>query len=204
MTEPAHRNATSGNAADNGASPSHVEGSDSDHRDEPRAARSAMSSRISDSERAEAVGALEAEFGELFSRVRRLYLDGAERVAPGLSPGAYKLLGMITWRAPVTPSDLAERTLSDRSQVSRAIRELENHGLVQREPDPHDRRSFLLTTTDEGVRRIKHSREVDAERMIRALDDWSLSDIRQLTHMLGALAQVIAAAPEPPAGPDTP
>ncbi|MBW1638963.1 MULTISPECIES: MarR family winged helix-turn-helix transcriptional regulator [Microbacterium] len=140
-------------------------------------------------ERTEALHALEAEFGELFSRVRRLYLAGAERVAPGLSPGAYKMFSLIARRGEMTASELAERTLSDKSLVSRMVRELEGQGLIRRIPDPRDKRSSLLSATPEGLDRLTAARRHDDERLVRALEDWELADIRQLTRLLRALSQ---------------
>lgn len=152
-------------------------------------------------ERADAVTALEAEFAELFARVRRTYLDGAERIAPGLSPGAYKLFGVIARRGPVTPSDLAERTLSDRSQVSRLVRELESHELIERTPDPRDGRSFLLSATAHGADRLHEARRRDATRTMQALSQWKIDDIHQLTHLLGALSQAMSPDDEKTAPP---
>lgn len=140
-------------------------------------------------DRAAALRELESEFGELFSRVRRLYLAGAQRLSPGLSPGAFKLFSVIARRGEVTASDLVERTLSDKSQVSRIVRELEDHGLVQRTPDPRDGRSSLLSPTADGLARLLVVREHADERLIGSLEQWDIADIRQLTSLLHALSQ---------------
>jgi len=140
-------------------------------------------------DRAAALRELESEFGELFSLVRRLYLAGAQRLSPGLSPGAFKLFSVIARRGEVTASDLVERTLSDKSQVSRIVRELEDHGLVQRTPDPRDGRSSLLSPTADGLARLLVVREHSDERLIGSLEQWDIADIRQLTSLLHALSQ---------------
>lgn len=156
------------------------------------------------SERAEALAALESEFTDLFARVRRSYLDGAERIASGLSPSAYKLFGIIARRGPLTPSDLAERTLSDRSQVSRLIRELEDHQLIQRTPDPRDGRSFSLSATENGLNRLLEARRLEANRSIRALSDWEIDDINQLARLLNALTEAMEPGSEPDPSPQNP
>lgn len=145
-------------------------------------------------ERAAALHALEAEFGELFSRVRRLYVANAERVAPGLSPGAYRLLALIVRCEQATASALAERTLSDKSLVSRLLRELEQHGLIHRTPDPRDGRSSLVSATARGTERLTEARRHDDERLIRSLDAWELGEIHELTRLLHALSE--GTAPE--------
>lgn len=86
--------------------------------------------------RTEAVRALEAEFGELINRFRRIITENANRVSPGMLPGAYKVFTTIVRREQVTLSALAEALLSDKGQISRTVRELEQLGLVQRTLTP--------------------------------------------------------------------
>ena len=57
-------------------------------------------------------------------------------------------------RGPVTPTDLSATSGSAPSVVSRALRRLEEVGLVARTRDPGDRRSVLVTLTGKGRRRI--------------------------------------------------
>lgn len=55
---------------------------------------------------------------------------------------------------PVTPTGLAGRTGTAPSVVSRALRRLEEAGLVARTRDADDRRSVLVTVTGRGRRRV--------------------------------------------------
>lgn len=55
---------------------------------------------------------------------------------------------------PVTPTDLSATTGTAPSMVSRALRRLEEVGLVARTRDSGDRRSVLVTLTSRGRRRI--------------------------------------------------
>jgi hypothetical protein len=86
------------------------------------------------------VRALEGEFSELITRMRRLLMENAERVSPGMLPGAYKVFTTIVRRERVSQSTLAEHLVVDKGQLSRAVRELEQLGLIQRESDPDDGR----------------------------------------------------------------
>ncbi|ALJ21300.1 MarR family winged helix-turn-helix transcriptional regulator [Microbacterium sp. No. 7] len=140
-----------------------------------------------DAARTEAVRALEVEFGELANRFRRYLALNAQRLAPGMLPGAYKLFTTIARRGPITPSALAELLIIDRGQVSRAVRELERHGLVQREPDPEDGRSSLLSATPEGLERLAAARAPQEGTLLRALEDWPVHDIQQLARLLHTL-----------------
>lgn len=137
--------------------------------------------------RLDAVRALETEFGELFGRIRRLIADNAASLSPGMLPAAYKLFTTIAQRGPVTPSALAEQLMLDRGQVSRTVRELERLGLVQRAPDPADGRSSLLSATPEGLERLAAVRAPQEGSLLRALEEWPVDDIHELTRLLHAL-----------------
>ncbi|MGW9157927.1 MarR family winged helix-turn-helix transcriptional regulator [Microbacterium sp. NPDC055665] len=146
--------------------------------------------RLSDTPeaRATAVRALEAEFGELITHFRRVISENANRVSPGLLPGAYKTFTTIARCETVTVSALSERMLLDKGQVSRMVRELEELGLVERSTDPADGRSFLLQLTPLGEERLAAARLPQEGRLLRTLEDWSLADIGSLTRLLHALA----------------
>ena len=137
--------------------------------------------------RTEAVRALEAEFGELISRVRRLLADNAQRVSPGMLPAAYKVFTTIVRREQVTLSALAETLMADKGQISRTVRELEDLGLITRTRDPEDGRSSLLSPTPEGLERLAAARAPQESLLLDTLDAWSLEDIGNLTRLLHAL-----------------
>jgi DNA-binding MarR family transcriptional regulator len=54
-------------------------------------------------------------------------------------------------------TDIAERVLTSPSGMTRAIARLAADGLVNREQDESDRRSFLVTLTPYGVRRLREA-----------------------------------------------
>src|SRR5918994_6930669 len=136
--------------------------------------------------RTEAVRALEAEFGELINRFRRIIADNAQRVSPGMLPGAYKVFTTIVRRESVTLSALAEALMADKGQISRTVRELEQLGLIERTPDPEDGRSSLLSPTPEGLARLAAARAPQESVLLETLELWSLDEIRSLTRLLHA------------------
>lgn len=137
--------------------------------------------------RTDAVRALEAEFGELISRMRRVLADNAQRVSPGMLPGAYKVFTTIVRRESVTLSNLADSLMADKGQISRTVRELEELGLITRTPDPADGRSSLLSPTAEGLERLAAARAPQESVLLDTLEDWSVDQIRELTRLLHAL-----------------
>jgi DNA-binding MarR family transcriptional regulator len=144
--------------------------------------------------RTEAVRALEAEFGELINRFRRIISENATRVSPGMLPGAYKVFTTIVRRESITQSALAESLLTDKGQLSRTVRELEQLGLVQRTPDPSDGRSSLLSPTPYGLERLADARIPQEHTLVTVLEAWDVEDIHNLTRLLHALIDGVAPA----------
>jgi len=138
-------------------------------------------------ERAEAVRALESEFSELITRVRRVIAENANRVRPGMLPGAYKVFTTIVRRESVTLSALADSLMADKGQISRTVRELEDLGLVSRTPDPSDGRSSLLSPTPLGLERLALARAPQEGILMESLESWPVEQIRDLTRLLHAL-----------------
>lgn len=145
--------------------------------------------------RTDAVRALEAEFSELITHFRRLITENAHRVSPGMLPGAYKAFTTIARCEQLTASALAERMLMDKGQLSRTVRELEALELIERTPDPRDGRSSLLRLTPHGTERLAAARIPQEGMLMRTLQDWSISDIGNLTRLLHALVAGVTPAP---------
>ena len=64
------------------------------------------------------------------------------------------LLTEIRTLEPVRPTELAQRTGLAPTTLYDYLERLVAEGLVRRGPNPDDRRSFLIETTEEGVARI--------------------------------------------------
>jgi len=137
--------------------------------------------------RTDAVRALEAEFGELINRMRRLIMENAQRVSPGMLPGAYKVFTTIARRERISQSALADILVVDKGQLSRTVRELEQLGFICRESDPDDGRASILSATPLGLERLAAARAPQEDSLVNALEEWPLTDIENLTRLLHAL-----------------
>lgn len=131
---------------------------------------------------------LDSAFDEVATRFRRLLADAAEQVSPGMLPAAYKVFLTIARRDSITSSTLADLLDSDKGYVSRLVRDVEERGLVQRSPDPADRRAHLLTLTPAGRRAFDKARAPREKLIATALEEWALDDVRALARLLHALA----------------
>src|SRR4051794_40692353 len=64
-----------------------------------------------------------------------------------LSPSMTAALATIEHHGPMTPSELAARERIQRPTATRVLARLEEMALIQRTPDPQDRRSSLVAVT---------------------------------------------------------
>jgi DNA-binding MarR family transcriptional regulator len=121
----------------------------------------------------------------LAGRLRSAWRDG---LAPyGLSPHQGRALLVVALNPGLRPTDLATRLRIASRSVTEVVDGLVAAGLLERTPDPQDRRAVLLSLTDEGhrqVRAIQASREEVAGTLF---DTISPDDRDQLRRILGAL-----------------
>jgi len=76
----------------------------------------------------------------------------------GLGPSLGAALATVERWGPLSPSELADREGIRRPSATRLVAKLEEEGLVAREPDPEDGRSFRVSLTDAGVEHIRDVR----------------------------------------------
>jgi DNA-binding MarR family transcriptional regulator len=68
----------------------------------------------------------------------------------GLKIAEWRVMAVLGDRGSLTQRDLTAATVMDKVAVNRAVKVLEERGLVARAPNPGDGRSHLLVLTDEG------------------------------------------------------
>jgi DNA-binding MarR family transcriptional regulator len=91
-----------------------------------------------------------------------------------MTHGQLSVLSTIVRRGPLRPGEIARREHLAPPSVTRLVTDLESHGLVRREPDPVDRRSFFVLGTPQGEQAVLRARAERAERigvLLAALDD---------------------------------
>lgn len=105
----------------------------------------------------------------------------------GLEHAAFVLLAHLVNDGPQRMTALAESVLSDPSTVSRQTTALVKHGLVERRPDPDDRRASLLAATEEGTRLFQQARHDRDVYIAQALRGWEEPDVRRLGELMERL-----------------
>jgi DNA-binding MarR family transcriptional regulator len=76
--------------------------------------------------------------------------------------------------------------------MSRIVAALVEGGLVSREPDPVDRRAWLATATEEGMRMVSGVRSTRVQELGRRIDRLSPEQQESLARALPALEALLA------------
>lgn len=110
-------------------------------------------------------------------------LTGAEP----LTDAQFETLRIIVHNPGAAAGELAALTGTQPSNMSVTLRQLGEYGLIDREPDPADRRCSRILPTDKA---IAHAREMEAVRtrlVLDALGTLSPADQQSLTAAIGGL-----------------
>jgi DNA-binding MarR family transcriptional regulator len=125
----------------------------------------------------ETMRALEHEMGVLVRRIRRMIAERARMVHPDLSPVAYSMLMALNDSGPRRASELVDLFSIDKGAVSRQVGALLELGMIERSPDPEDRRAAILSITEEGSRRLSTIAEMRRREVVDRLSGWSDEDL---------------------------
>ncbi len=121
--------------------------------------------------------ALEHEMSVLVRRIRRVIAERARMLHADLSPVAYSMLMALNDSGPRRASDLVEIFSIDKGAVSRQVQALLELDLIERTPDPEDRRAMILAISDEGRRRLDDISSTRRHELSERLRDWSEEDL---------------------------
>lgn len=121
----------------------------------------------------------------------------AQDAAAGLTPPRLSALSVIVFGGPLTLGELAEAEQVRPPTISRLVRDLESAGLVQRLPDPADRRVQRVRATVRGRRLLEAGR---ARRVATLADDLASLPAAELDVLARAadLLERLALPPEHP------
>lgn len=131
----------------------------------------------------------------VLSRITRLsrHLDRARRSAfaeNGLEQWEFDVLAALRRAGPpyeLTPGRLVTQLIVTSGTVTNRIDQLAKHGLVERLPDPTDRRGVLVTLTPAGRQRVDHALEGLLAREHELLEALGIEDRVQLARLLREL-----------------
>jgi DNA-binding MarR family transcriptional regulator len=122
---------------------------------------------------------------------RRLRHLNRETMAPwDVTPAQWRAINVLVDHGPLRLGDLAERLHIAPRSTTEVVDDLERRGLVERHPDPADRRATLVALTGDGeaaATAIRTARTAEAERFFGSL---SAADRDHLSRILHDLSRI--------------
>lgn len=130
-------------------------------------------------DRAETAARLAVAIGRINRRIRP--------IGEGLTHAQLSALSSIVRKGPLRPGDLGRIESIAPPSATRVIAELESRGLIERQADPADGRSSLVTATDAGAAAVLSARAERAERISVLLDGLDDAEFATVAAALDAL-----------------
>jgi DNA-binding MarR family transcriptional regulator len=123
---------------------------------------------------------------ELVTLARVLEAAQRKRAYP-LERAEFIILRRLVEAGPQNVGALARALLLDGSTMTRQVAVLEEKGLVERRPDPADRRAGLVAATPAGESAMAEMRDLRAGRISDYVATWTEAERRTLARLLARL-----------------
>lgn len=117
-----------------------------------------------------------------------MHMDVALESAGLSGPKMWALRHLIESENPMGITDLAECIHSVKSNATQIVDRMEADGLVQRVPNPEDRRSVIIEVTEEGRERFEAGMAIMKSNAEHIFGDFKPPEQR---HLMCSLAQII-------------
>jgi DNA-binding MarR family transcriptional regulator len=133
--------------------------------------------------------ATDENLSELFWSVARSlrHLNRQTLEPLNVSPSHGRALSVLLRHGPMRPGALAERLRIAPRSATEVVDDLQGRGLVERTPDPADRRATLLNLTAAGVAAgdaIRVARQAATERFFAGLSEADRADLTRILRHL--------------------
>ena len=126
---------------------------------------------------------IEQQLTILLRRVQRIHFTTSSGEIE-LDRSAYGILCRLVDEGPQRLGTLAQAFGLDPSTITRQVQALEQESLVERRPDPTDRRASLLDLTVQGRQVLTETRSRRREWLQAALGDWDQHDHEEFGRLL--------------------
>jgi DNA-binding MarR family transcriptional regulator len=116
-----------------------------------------------------------------------------------LTPAQYSVLGLVRARGPIGLAELTDLEGLNPTMLSRIVKALDEHGLIQRMPDPGDLRAARVAATAEGIRvheRVREERTKVLSECLAGLPAETAETLLAAVPDLEALAEALKPRPK--------
>ncbi|MEZ9524425.1 MarR family winged helix-turn-helix transcriptional regulator [Enterovibrio norvegicus] len=98
---------------------------------------------------------------QLAHALKRKMLENIEKLELGIAPMNVRVLKIIRMKKNTTAIDIAHLLNRDKAQVTRLLNALIEQNLIQKEPNPEDKRSQRLRLTEGGEEILEQISGID-------------------------------------------
>lgn len=130
--------------------------------------------------------------GFLIRRAHQMSISvfSEECAAFNVTPAQYGILLVVRHGpAGLDQTRVAEALGQDRATIGQILRGLEQRGLIERKPPPHDPRRKVLTVTAAGIELVDKASEVTPQIQRRVLSSLTEDEGQTLMHLLHKMAE---------------
>lgn len=109
-----------------------------------------------------------------------------------MRPKHYGILSLLAEQGPLSQVEIGQQMEIDRAPMVQHIDHLEQLGLVERKPNPTDRRSYAITLTSKGQEYLQQATEFAIEAESEFFTPLSIEERQQLHSLLTRLLQQVS------------
>lgn len=127
--------------------------------------------------------------------LKRQLHEQIEQLELPIAPMHVRVIKIISKQSPCTAMDVVNFLNRDKAQVTRLIKALIEEGFIEKRPNPEDKRSQCLLTTEKGNEVLAKIKAVDAEIFQKMTLNVSEKELEAFQLVAGKLAENLSKKP---------
>lgn len=127
--------------------------------------------------------------------LKRQLHEQIEQLELPIAPMHVRVIKIISKQSPCTAMDVVNFLNRDKAQVTRLIKTLIEEGFIEKRPNPEDKRSQCLLTTEKGNEVLAKIKAVDAEIFQKMTLNVSEKELEAFQLVAGKLAENLSKKP---------
>ncbi|WP_199437829.1 MarR family winged helix-turn-helix transcriptional regulator [Vibrio owensii] len=127
--------------------------------------------------------------------LKRQLHEQIEQLELPIAPMHVRVIKIISKQSPCTAMDVVNFLNRDKAQVTRLIKTLIEEGFIEKRPNPEDKRSQCLLTTEKGNEVLSKIKAVDAEIFQKMTLNVSEEELEAFQLIAGKLAENLSKKP---------
>lgn len=127
--------------------------------------------------------------------LKRQLHEQIEQLELPIAPMHVRVIKIISKQSPCTAMDVVNFLNRDKAQVTRLIKALIEEGFIEKRPNPEDKRSQCLLTTEKGNEVLAKIKAVDAEIFQKMTLNVSEEELEAFQLVAGKLAENLSQKP---------